>query len=619
MSPRFVCVLVGMLLMGLSFGLGFRWLMAQPFLLSTRQKVGRLAAGLGTALGLFLIVGAFFYVPAQSEETPAGKEAGVSAPAPARDVGSGDASGPGKQASSDSQAQEATLTWTETLAPALEAARKAGRPLLVDCWAAWCKPCKKLFEDVLSHPSLRDRMSRFVLVKLDTEAEANATFVEQQAIGDDLPWVGFLASDGKLMPGMAFSGEKGAEPFSSPEEFGKVLDDVLGKNPLPAGTTAKTGSDGTGTEAATTSKPPPAQGTEATDWLTSLPEGFAQAAKEGKPLLVDEWAVWCTSCLDLKHTTFPDKRVTEALAGYVAVALDMDAPESQEIWDRYGIKGLPWVARFEPGEEVHPTWVLSGYEAPEPFANRLVNGAEEDSIAAWLAGKGLLLTLLLVFLAGIAASLTPCAYPTYFLVLGFFTSGKEDENRGVRSGLLAAAVIVLGMMLSYSAAGLAAALGGGAVGRVMTNPWVMGAIAVLFVFMGAQSLAVLPPMEFSALKSALHSRQKQNLLWALVFGLVMGLVVAPCVGPILIGILTYVATEGNMALGVLLMATFALGMGVLLFLTAAFSQAIRSRISGGWWSEFITVLFGIIFFAAALYYLKGVLPYEALFGLLSGF
>jgi thiol:disulfide interchange protein DsbD len=234
-------------------------------------------------------------------------------------------------------------------------------------------------------------------------------------------------------------------------------------------------------------------------------------------------------------------------------------------------------------------------------------------VASWLASKGLFLTLLLVFLAGIAASLTPCAYPSYLLIFGFFSGGEKKRSTG--AGVLIAAAIVLGMMLSYSAAGIAAALGGGAVGRIMNNPWVMGVIAALFVGIGASSLGVLPPMEFAGIKNALHSKQKSNLVWALIFGLVMGLVVAPCVGPILIGILTYIASAGDLALGILLMSTFALGMGVLFFAMALFSQAIRTRLRMGRWNEFITVFFGIVFFAAALYYLKGVIPYERLFGI----
>ena len=240
---------------------------------------------------------------------------------------------------------------------------------------------------------------------------------------------------------------------------------------------------------------------------------------------------------------------------------------------------------------------------------------EQDDIASWLKKKGLAFTLLLVFLAGILASLTPCAYPSYLLIFGFFSGSGEEDKTGPMARALMAAAIVLGMGASYSAAGLIAAFGGGAVGRVMTNPYVMGGIAVLFILMGASSLSVLPQMEFQGVKSALHSKGKSNLLWAFVFGLVMGLIVAPCVGPILIGILTYIAAEGDKLLGVLLMSTFALGMGVLFFILAFFSQTVRSRLKMGAWSELITVLFSVIFFAAAFYYLKGVIPYEGLFAL----
>jgi thiol:disulfide interchange protein len=499
--------------------------------------------------------------------------------------------------------------WLESFPKAVAEAAKADKPILVDCWAAWCKPCKKLFDNVLTAPQLRTAMEQFVLVKLDTEASANEEFVKKHEIGDDLPWVGFFDAKGNWDKESSLSGEKGAEPFASAEAFAKVLEKVAAKiNPRPSPSPSLLRPSDSAGQA-----PSPSPG-----WLDNLEQGFEVSRATGKPLLVDGWAKWCTSCLRLKSTTFPDPAVSALLADFVTVALDMDAPKNEPVWDRYDIKGLPWVALFQPGEQDKPDWVLTDFEPPPRFAARLRGEAlEQDDVAAWLAGKGLLLTLLLVFLAGMAASLTPCAYPTYILIFGFFSSGRA-EGEGKRSPLAAlalAALLVLGMAVSYSAAGMAAALGGGAVGRIMTNPWVMGAIAVLFVGVGASSLSVLPPMEFTGLKSALHSRQKSTLLWAFIFGLVMGLVVAPCVGPILIGILTYIASAGNVGLGLLLMTTFALGMGVLFFAMALFSHSITGKIRMGTWSEAITVAFGIMFFAAAFYYLKGIVPFEKLFAL----
>ncbi len=567
MSPRVLAILVALALLVLSVGGGYRLLVAHAFMLNRVQKILRFLAGFAAGIALFMLVGAFFYVPA---EAPAVETSALVAPV----------------ARPTTPPAKVELVWHTSFDEAAKIATAEDKPMLVDCWASWCKPCKKLFKDILSADELNSAMSRFVLVKLDTMDEVNEGFVEKYEVGDNLPWIGFFSTDGAFIKEQTLFGDEAAGPFSSKKSFSAVLEKVA-----PGEVVAE-----------------PAPG-----WLTDLREGFRLSEEQGRPLLVDGWAVWCTSCIELKNETFKDPKVTAILEEWVKVEVDMDAEENQWVWDAYGIRGLPWVVRFEPGESEKPSWMLAGFEPADTFAARLESdNVSDESVAGWLASKGLFLTLLLVFLAGIAASLTPCAYPSYLLIFGFF-SGGGDEKKSIWSGVLIAAVIVLGMAFSYSIAGVAAALGGGAVGRIMNNPYVMGAIALLFIGIGASSLGVLPQMEFAGIKQALHSKQKSNLIWAFIFGLVMGLVVAPCVGPILIGVLTYIAAAGDIGLGILLMSTFAAGMGVLFFAMAIFSQAIRTKVRMGRWNEFITVFFGIVFFAAALYYLKGVIPYEKFF------
>ena len=162
------------------------------------------------------------------------------------------------------------------------------------------------------------------------------------------------------------------------------------------------------------------------EWVTSLDEGFRVGKETGKPILVDAWATWCAACLDLKKKTLVVPEVAARLQDFVPVALDMDAEENEEVWDTYDIKGLPWVAIFTPEGKLVEESLLFDFEAAEQFLPRLnkygaialgqdpgspsttvVEEDEGSTVADWLREKGFLLTLALVFLGGLAASLTP--------------------------------------------------------------------------------------------------------------------------------------------------------------------------------------------------------------------
>ena len=86
-------------------------------------------------------------------------------------------------------------------------------------------------------------------------------------------------------------------------------------------------------------------------------------------------------------------------------------------------------------------------------------------------------------------------------------------------------------------------------------------------------------------------------------GLVGGIIAAPCTGPVLASVLAFVATTRSVALGGSLLFTYALGMGVLFFVIAAFAVRCRSR-ARGWRRS--RAIFGVVMMVAALYFLRNV-------------
>jgi thioredoxin-like negative regulator of GroEL len=65
---------------------------------------------------------------------------------------------------------------------AVEEARRTKRPIFVDAWAVWCKPCREM-QAVFDEPRLRPLRERFVWTSIDIDRTANAAFLEKYPSG----------------------------------------------------------------------------------------------------------------------------------------------------------------------------------------------------------------------------------------------------------------------------------------------------------------------------------------------------------------------------------------------------------------------------------------------------
>ncbi len=105
-------------------------------------------------------------------------------------------------------------------------------------------------------------------------------------------------------------------------------------------------------------------------------------------------------------------------------------------------------------------------------------GLAETNLGLLIEERGWFLTLLALFVLGLALNLTPCVYPMIPVTIGYFS--KQSEGRTSRVFGLAL-MYLLGISVTYSLIGVVAALTGSLFGSLLQNPWVLVGIALIMV------------------------------------------------------------------------------------------------------------------------------------------
>jgi thiol:disulfide interchange protein DsbD len=226
-------------------------------------------------------------------------------------------------------------------------------------------------------------------------------------------------------------------------------------------------------------------------------------------------------------------------------------------------------------------------------------GLFSGDLGSTFESRGLVLTLLVVFVLGLALNLTPCVYPLIPLTLAYFSSQTEGRTSR-RFGL--ATSYVLGLAAMYSALGVFSALSGRLFGAWLQLPAVLIFFAVLMLVLSASMFGAFEIRVPHFISDRAGARS--GYPGAAMMGLLAGIVAAPCVGPFIISLIALVGQKGSVGFGFLLFFVLALGLGFPYLILGVFSSSIRSIPRSGVWMVLIKQALGFVLIAMAFYFLR---------------
>ena len=204
---------------------------------------------------------------------------------------------------------------------------------------------------------------------------------------------------------------------------------------------------------------------------------------------------------------------------------------------------------------------------------------------------------ILVLLAGILTSLTPCSLSTIPLIIGYISGGINDTKKALKLSL----VFALGGAITFTILGVIASLAGSLIGTTSSIWYIILGILMLLMALQTWELIEIIPSTYLVSKN-----KKKGYIGALIAGILSGIFSSPCATPVLIAILTIVAGSGNILWGMLLLLIYSIGHGTLAVVAGTSVGFVKKMVSNkkfGMWSKVIKIITGILILIIGLYML----------------
>ncbi|WP_432695344.1 protein-disulfide reductase DsbD [Marinobacterium sp. YM272] len=107
--------------------------------------------------------------------------------------------------------------------------------------------------------------------------------------------------------------------------------------------------------------------------LAELKPLLAQAEADKRPVMLDFYADWCVSCVELEYVTFADQGVQARLADFSLIKVDVTAndADAKALNQRYQVFGPPVLIFHDVNGQERPAMTMVGVIEPEVFLSRI--------------------------------------------------------------------------------------------------------------------------------------------------------------------------------------------------------------------------------------------------------
>lgn len=214
-----------------------------------------------------------------------------------------------------------------------------------------------------------------------------------------------------------------------------------------------------------------------------------------------------------------------------------------------------------------------------------------------------LLSIGIIFAAGLLTSLTPCMLSMLPITIGYI-GGYEAKNR--LQAAIQSTWFSLGLATTLAGLGILAAFVGRVYGQVGLGLPIL--VSLVAIIMGLNLLEALPLQFPSFGGTEWISKDLPAGVRSYLLGLTFGLVASPCSTPVLVTLLGWVASTQNLILGGSLLLSYTAGYVAPLILAGTFTASIKKLLELRRWSGWINPVSGALLVGFGVFSLLSRLP-----------